>query len=313
MVSESMGENKGDGDQYEVTTWEDRTRFDHLAVWVSRIVVQRWVALAAVIGVLFVAHPLAIIGTDLVQYPWLIGLWLLTLLIGLLIIRYIRGTDPMPTSFQVLVVTFLLGGAFAGFALPIESGLQPAFTVIPVIGTAAFLFLVVGPAEELVKWAAVRLYAYERSDFQTALDGAAYGATAGLGFGAFESAKYITQAVAQASTTGEPVLILAVGGAIGRLLPVPLHVLLTALSGYYLGLAKANPESYAPIVVKGLLIAALLHGTYDTLVTYLPGVVGLGVGAVFIVGIGVVLYRKISRYRQRVTTDESPKTTTAHS
>ncbi len=313
MGSESMEGNRGDRDQYDVTTWEDRTRLDHLAVWISRIVVRRWVALAAVVGVLFVAHPLAIIGADLVQYPWLIGLWLFTLLIGLLIIRYIRRIDPMPTSFQVLAVTFLLGGAFAGFALPIESGLQPAFKAVPVVGTAAFLLLVVGPAEELVKWAAVRLYAYERPDFQTALDGTAYGATAGLGFGAFESAEYISQAVTQASTTGEPVLILAVGGAVGRLLPVPMHVLLTALSGYYLGLAKTNPESYAPIVVKGLLIAALLHGIYDTLVTYLPGVVGLGVGAVYIVGIGVLLYRRLSRYRQRAPTGGSPTPTTVRS
>lgn len=309
-MTDSMEGSKGDEDQYDVTIWEDRTMLDHLAVWVSRLVVRRWVALAAVVGVLFVAHPLATIGTDLVQYPWLSGLWLLTLLIGLLIIWYIRRIDPMPISLKMLAVTFLLGGAFAGFAIPIEGRLDPVFEALPVVGTAASLLLIVGPAEELVKWAAVRLYAYERSGFQTALDGAAYGATAGLGFGAFESAEYITQAVAQASA-GDPVLGAAVGGAIGRLPAVPFHVLLTALSGYYLGLAKANQASYAPIVVKGLLIAALLHGIFDTLVTYLQplGVVSLGVAAVYVVGVGLLLYRKLSRYRQRAPTGGSPTTT----
>lgn len=304
-----MERNKGDADQYDVTIWEDRTVLDHLAVWISRVVVRRWVALVAVVAVLFLASPLAKIGIELVQYPWLSGVWLLSLLVALLIVGYIRRIDPTTISLKALAVTFILGGAFAGFAIVVEGKLDPVINALPVVGTAASLLLVVGPVEELVKWAAVRLYAYERSGFETALDGAVYGATAGLGFAAIESAEYITQAVAHASGTGEPVLIMALGGAFGRLLPVPLHVLLTALSGYYLGLAKANPASYAPIVVKGLLIAALLHGLFDTLVTYLPGVIKFGVGFVYIVGIGVVLYRKLSRYRRQAPTGGSPTPT----
>lgn len=302
-----MEGNKGDADQYDVTIWEERTVIDHLAVWISRVVVRRWVVLAAVVAVLFLASPLAMIGTELVQYPWLGGVWLLSLLVALFIVRYIRRIDPTTISLEVLAVTFILGGAFAGFALLVEGRLDPVINALPVVGTAASLLLIVGPVEELVKWAAVRLYAYERSGFQTALDGAVYGATAGLGFAAIESAEYIARAAEHASATGEPVLIMAFAGAIGRLLPVPLHVLLTALSGYYLGLAKANQASYTPIVVKGLLIAALLHGLFDTLATYLPsGVVTLGVGVVYIGGIGLVLYRKLSRYRRRAPTGVSP-------
>lgn len=307
MASETTEGSNEEPDQYDVTMWEERTRLDHLAVLISRIVVRWWVPIAAVVGVLFVAQPLASIGTELIQYPWLVGVWLLSLLLGLFIVRYVQRLTST-TSLKALAVTFLLGGTFAGFAVLVEGRLDPVFELLPVVGTAASLLLVVGPAEEIVKWAAVRLYAYERSDFQTALDGAVYGAVAGLGFAAFESSEYIASAVAQASA-GDPVLVIALGGAIGRLPAVPLHVLLTGLSGYYLGLAKTNRTSYTPIVVKGLLIAGLLHGIYDTLVTYLPGVVGFGVAVVYVGAIGLVLYRKLSRYRQRAPTEISPATT----
>ncbi|MFC6764714.1 PrsW family intramembrane metalloprotease [Natrinema soli] len=312
MVSDSPEGGIDDREQYDVTTWEERTRLDHLAVGVSRFVGRWWVFLAAVVAVLFAAHPLATIGSELVQYPWLIGVVLLSLLVGLLIIRYIRRINPMTISHKGLVVTFLLGGAFAGFAILIEGSLQPVIEALPVVGTAMFFLLVVGPIEELVKWAAVRLYAFERSSFQTALDGALYGAVAGLGFAALESSEYIARAVAQGSAS-DPALSLAVGGAIGRVPAVPFHVVLTALAGYYLGLAKANPESYAPIVIKGLLIAAVLHGIYDTLVTYLPGVIGLAVAVVYVSGIGLLLYKKLSRYRQQAPSGGSPAPTTAGS
>ncbi|WP_049914952.1 PrsW family intramembrane metalloprotease [Natrialba taiwanensis] len=312
MVSDDPEDSIDDREQYDVTTWEERTRLDHLAVRASGFIGRWWVFLAAVIAILFAAHPLGAVGTELVQYPWLGGVMVLSLVGGLLIVWYIRRINPTTVSRKALVVTFLLGGAFAGIAILVEGSLQSIIDHIPLIGTALTLLLVVGPVEELVKWAAVRLYAFERSSFRTALDGALYGAAAGLGFAALESSEYIARAVAQGSAS-DPALSLAVGGAIGRVPAVPLHVFLTALAGYYLGLAKANPESYAPIVIKGLLIAAVLHGIYDTLVTYLPGVVGLVVAVVYVGGIGLLLYKKLSRYQQQAPSDGSPAPTTAGS
>jgi hypothetical protein len=80
------------------------------------------------------------------------------------------------------------------------------------------------------------------------------------------------------------------------------HVIYSAWAGYYLGLAKYNPENRGPIVVKGLLAASLIHGTYNVLVTYLPRGVfgGLGFVAFVVVFDGVffyLLYRKLARYR----------------
>ncbi|ELZ03483.1 hypothetical protein [Natrialba asiatica] len=64
MVSDSTEGSNEDADQYDVTIWEERTRLDHLAVGVSQVIVRWWVALAAIIGALLVAHPLVSIRTE---------------------------------------------------------------------------------------------------------------------------------------------------------------------------------------------------------------------------------------------------------
>jgi len=68
----------------------------------------------------------------------------------------------------------------------------------------------------------------------------------------------------------------------------PLHVILTAVAGYYVGKAMLSSAGYGGNVVtasKGLLVVAFLHGTYNTMVSQLgtagnlpaQGSVGAGV------------------------------------
>ena len=87
--------------------------------------------------------------------------------------------------------------------------------------------------------------------------------------------------------------------------------LLGLLLSYYLGLAKFNREHAVPIVIKGLLIAAFIHATYNSLVNFVPRLVVAAVpGVPFIVvffGFVVVyvgfflyiLYRKLQRYSRK--------------
>jgi RsiW-degrading membrane proteinase PrsW (M82 family) len=89
----------------------------------------------------------------------------------------------------------------------------------------------------------------------------------------------------------------------------PGHVIYSAFTGYYLGLAKFNRENAGPIIAKGLLIAAFIHATYNTLAGIVPGIVSIFVPGVpplvlffgfVIVYDGIflyVLYRKLERYR----------------
>jgi RsiW-degrading membrane proteinase PrsW (M82 family) len=203
----------------------------------------------------------------------------------------------------------VLFAGFAGLLNPLFQGALNALLIgqIPFIGTALFFYLVVGPVEEGVKLLAVRLYAYRRLSFDAVIDGAVYGAVAGLGFATIENAIYITQNTGMAS---QGMNLIAEGGAIAsvRALAGPGHVIYSAFAGYYLGLAKFNQRHAGPIVLKGLIIAALIHGTYNTLVSFVPEVIAavLGVGsfAGFILFVlvydgifGLWLVRKLARYR----------------
>lgn len=296
-------------DLYGVSTWEQRTRLD----WFSSKLYGGIVATARVVVILlalaillvqFALGGLAAITND----PWVGTFVVLSIIPAFAFTIYIWRADvtmsePLPT----LVVTFLLGVLFAGFAAVFNSYTQPLFTEIPVVGMVLFFYLVVGPVEETVKWLAVRLYAYRSDKFDAVIDGAVYGAMAGLGFATIENAIYISQEYL--SATGTDQFLRTGQTAVFRLFAGPGHVIYSAFAGYYLGLAKFNRENAGPIVIKGLLIAAFIHATYNTLVGLVPGLVSYFfptvtpvmayIAFVFVYDgvFGYLLYRKIERYR----------------
>jgi RsiW-degrading membrane proteinase PrsW (M82 family) len=139
----------------------------------------------------------------------------------------------------------------------------------------ANFYLVVAPGEEVAKLAAVFAFAYWHDDFDTVVDGAVYGTVAGLGFATIENVSYILRALVN---TGSPLELVVVGSVVTgvRSIAGPGHVIWTGIAGYYLGLAKFNDEYWLAITVKGLLIAALLHGTYNSVTTVIGSLGFLG-------------------------------------
>jgi len=228
-------------------------------------------------------------------------------------IYYADVTTAEPLT--LLVGTFLLGVLFAGFAGILNDVLgYPArligsgFGLFQPTGLVFFFFVVVGPVEEAVKLLAVRLYAFRDDRFDAVIDGAVYGAAAGLGFATIENALYIVQ---NTGTVDGTLQALNAGSGIAaiRALAGPGHVIYSAFAGYYLGLAKFNPEDAGPIVLKGLLIAALVHATYNTFAGPVTAILSVVYGIdqfvaflAFVVvydGIFVaILLRKLDTYRQ---------------
>ena len=221
---------------------------------------------------------------------------------------YVRRTDVTSGEpLSLLVGTFLLGVLTANFAAVLNSVTQGVFAGLGVLGNVLFFYIVVGPVEETVKLLAVRLYAYGTDSFEAVVDGAVYGAVAGLGFATIENALYITQNLDAPMASG--LGLIGAGGGITaiRALAGPGHVIYSAFAGYYLGLAKFNPENRGPIIIKGLLIAALIHATYNTTVGIGSAVIGLSTGLSqlpsFLIYVliydgvfGFILFRKIRRY-----------------
>lgn len=332
-------EADGSRDLYDVSTWEPRTALDRLAVSVYRAVVTTLRGVVIVLGLLILVSQFLLggIGATFAEDPYAIWLVTLSVIPALLLAGYIYVSDITTSEpLELLVGTFVLGVVFAGFAAIVNSLLGPLLRVIPVVGIVLFFYLVVAPVEEAVKLLAVRLHPYRSDSFDAVVDGAVYGAVAGLGFATIENALYITRGLSQSGeqfvvAVGDAQLTLVAGGgmlatvglkgAIGniigaggqitalRALAGPGHVIYSAFAGYYLGLAKFNSRNAGPIVAKGLLIATFIHGTYNVLVGVVPGLVALvfpDVSQLLVFFAFVLVYdglffgllfRKLSRYR----------------
>jgi RsiW-degrading membrane proteinase PrsW (M82 family) len=290
-------------DLYDVATWENRSVIDGLAVRLHEGLRSGWRRLLIVLAVLVLVAQLGGVLYALTVNPTLGALTLLSVIPAFLLVGFIWWKDAtMREPWAALAVTFLLSVLFASFAAAVNSVLKGAFELVPVVGTALYFFLVVGPVEETVKWLAVRTYAFRTDHFDAVVDGAVYGAVAGLGFATIENLLYITQEVFRAvSTAGTEPFRAALGTATSRAFVGPGHVIYSAWAGYYLGLAKFNPDDAGPIVVKGLLVAVVIHATYNTIVTFvsLSGAAFFGFILVYDGTFIYLLYRKLSAYRKR--------------
>ncbi|WP_435070216.1 PrsW family intramembrane metalloprotease [Haloplanus sp. C73] len=292
-------------DLYDVATWERRGVLDTVAAGIYRVLVASTRLFVIGLALLILV---AIGGLSAITDPQIGALTLLSALPALALTIYVRQSDVTHAEpLSLLVATFLLGVLTANFAAVLNSYTKPLFSGLGFLGTVLFFFLIVGPVEETVKLLAVRLYAYGTDSFEAVVDGAVYGAVAGLGFATIENALYITQGL-DAPTAGALGLIGAGGGITAvRALAGPGHVIYSAFAGYYLGLAKFNPNSRGPIIIKGLLIAAFIHATYNATVGIGTGLIGLATGLPqlpsFLVYVliydgffGAILFRKIRRY-----------------
>jgi RsiW-degrading membrane proteinase PrsW (M82 family) len=299
-----------DRDLYDVATWEERTSLDGLSValyWLLTRSAKAGVVFVAFVGLLAI---LGSFGLGLVFNPAIAMLLGLSAVPALGLAAYLYGSDVTTAEpLSLLVATFLLSILTATFAAILNSVAQPYFRPFGFLGLVVFFFVIVGPIEESVKLLAVRLYAYTDDRFDAVIDGAVYGAIAGLGFVVIENFVYIAQNVDMAELT---VGIAALGAGDGiaalRALAGPGHVVYSAFAGYYLGLAKFNPGNRGPIIVKGLVLAAAIHALYNTLVGPVTGVAAglfglpqvlalFGFVVAFQGAFGYVLLRKIWRYR----------------
>jgi len=292
-------------DLYDIATWEPRTLLDRTAVRLhgalsgaarlSVVLLAAFVFLLQVGGVIWLAS----------RNPTVGAVALLSAIPALVLVAFVWRQDVVEKEpLDTLAVTFVLSVLFASFAATANTVLQGTFQAIPLVGMGLFFFLVVAPVEEAVKWLAIRLHAFRRPEFDAVIDGAVYGAVAGLGFATIENTLYVVQGFLRAQEAGATQAIgAAIGTATSRALAGPGHVIYSAWAGYYLGLAKFNRENRGPIVVKGLLIAALLHGAYNTTVTYVPALFSPPNWwyLLFVVAFDgtffYLLYRKLGRYR----------------
>jgi RsiW-degrading membrane proteinase PrsW (M82 family) len=294
-------------DLYDIATWEQRSIIDLIAATVYRFVLQTVRLVVILVAALIL---LALGGLSALTDPQTGLLTAISVVPAVGLAAYVYYTDTTSGEpLAPLVATFLLGVLTANFAAVVNTVLRPFFEPVGFVGMVVFFFVIVGPIEETVKLLAVRLYAYGQATFNCVIDGAVYGAMAGLGFATVENALFIARQVGDLGMGVGIATIIGAGGGITavRALAGPGHVIYSAVAGYYLGLAKFNPDNRGPIVIKGLLVAAFIHATYNVSVgpgsAAIAGVLGVPplVGFIGYVVIydsiwGLFLLRKLRRY-----------------
>jgi RsiW-degrading membrane proteinase PrsW (M82 family) len=137
------------------------------------------------------------------------------------------------------------GGAWAG-------GPLSAHTVFAAI-------IPVGLAEELAKYLVVRYSVYLSDEFDEPMDGIVYMTAAGIGFATADN----VHALAAAGGT-----IYLATGALNIVVTTLAHGCFAGVLGYALGIGRfTSPARRGPIVLCGLLIAAVLNGVFALLET----------------------------------------------
>jgi RsiW-degrading membrane proteinase PrsW (M82 family) len=178
-----------------------------------------------------------------------------------LLLKYILLRDRYRREPKKLIgITFFLGAL----------GIIPATIIELLFGFGNILvttFLSVAVVEETMKYLAVRVKAYNSSNFNEVMDGIVYGVAAGLGFATVENVFYVL-----GFGTISTALVRA-------FMSVPSHAAYGGIMGFYLGMAKpfcsTSKQHERKLILTGLAIAILLHGLYDTIAFTLEGFVGL--------------------------------------
>jgi RsiW-degrading membrane proteinase PrsW (M82 family) len=171
---------------------------------------------------------------------------------SLLLIWYFWARDAQPEPGRVLWATFGLGVLAVVPVLMIE---LPVVALIKLIGdpfarSALDGFVGAAAPEEALKLVVLLAYCERNPAFDEPMDGIVYGAVASLGFATLENILYIGHG--------------GMGVAVMRALTaVPGHAFWGAILGYHVGQAKFFPAHRGRLIVRGYLLAVLLHGLYD--------------------------------------------------
>jgi RsiW-degrading membrane proteinase PrsW (M82 family) len=162
-----------------------------------------------------------------------------------------------------------------------------------ILSYAWYAYIVVALSEEGSKFLVLRCYAYPKKSFAGPFDGIVYSVMIGMGFATIENIEYVRQFGLE---TGFSRFFLA----------IPAHASFAVLMGYPAGKAKSDRQHAFWLMLQGLLVAVLFHGSFDfflflqqkrEVTKYLStGMLDFGTFASFYIAVRLAL-RAIRRHR----------------
>lgn len=200
------------------------------------------------------------------------------------------------SSMPYLLLCFLLGMVATVPALELQRlAVDPR--VHPwrhsILYFARYAFLVIALSEEGCKFLVLRLYAWPRTWFREPFDGIVYAVMIGMGFATVENLEYVR--------------IFGLEAGVSRFfLAVPAHASFAVLMGYPAGKAKFQRRHAFWLLLQGLAVAVLFHGSFDFFLflqqsmeaqKYLStGILSFGTFASFYIAVRLAM-RAIRRHR----------------
>lgn len=223
----------------------------------------------------------------------------LTLGPGIAIAIFIYWKDKLdPEPRKLLIRAFLLGCVSIAPAILLNLILKNALHVNisdSLYETFAYAFYVVAVSEEFSKFIFLRWNLFLRPEFDEPYDGITYSVMIGMGFATLENVMYVYQ-----STNAYEVAWMRAFTA------VPAHATFAIAMGYFTGLAKFKGLKRNSYLLKGLLLAIVMHGFYDFLLMQ-SNFPQMAVGAFISVGISIYFSLKAIKLHQQISPHHAEK------
>lgn len=157
----------------------------------------------------------------------------------------------------------LLVGSFFGGVLSAALTVGLLLAILPFIPKPDNIFMAsvmeafaeAAIPEEFFKFLVLYLIIWKRKAFNEMFDGIVYAVFVSLGFACIENIFYVF---------GNGLAV----GLLRAFLSVPAHALFGVIMGYYLSLARFNPEKKGYYITLSLVYSTLAHGIFDFLLFY---------------------------------------------
>lgn len=231
------------------------------------------------------------------HYGAFIGASLITSLTWLLL--YLRE-EAHPEPKKSVLATFLLGATVAPIAAIIAQQLLAQLLILVRPGMDPFssmtFFLLAAAIEEMVKFIAIKLYILNDPLFDNPVDAMIYMIVAALGFAATENVLALRETFIEHGYTGT--VVVWIMRSFGATL---IHVLSSAILGYYVAISWFFNHHSKKIFWLGLLVASIVHFTFNWVLLFYSNVpsTSLILSSVLILFLAVVVFTLFSRIKKK--------------
>jgi len=169
--------------------------------------------------------------------------------------------DPHPEPKRLIALTFVVGSAFAFFALAAEIVLVSFLAKLGIASSAVLSIILLAFIEEIFKFEAAYFTVHKSPDFNEPIDAMIYIIVAALGFATVENLGVLTGVAKQTALLNE-IFETASLRFLGATL---LHTLSSGVLGYYWAKSIREFNAKKPLIL-GFFLATVLHIIFNLLI-----------------------------------------------